>query len=175
MKRLILITFFVLTIPTLTFSQRFFDLTDTTFEVGQIYRTDLTFGLSNPIILKSIPKLDSIVDFLTLNPTISIEIGVNTDYHDDEFFNDTLSTYRAKGIYNFLVSRSIDKNRITFKGYGERNPVTVTSEINRKFPFLKLGQTLTETYIKSLQNKEYQEIANTINRRVEIKIIKTWL
>ena len=175
MKRNLIITFFILTIPIVTFSQKFFSLADTNFEVGQIYRTDFTFGLSYPIIFNSYPKLDSIIDFLTRNPTISVEIGVNTDFRGNDIFNDTLSTFRAESIYRHLVSRSIDKNRITFKGYGERNPVIVTSDLHEKYPFLTIGQILTETYIKSLQNIEYQEIANEINRRVELKIIKTWL
>jgi hypothetical protein len=45
-----------------------------------------------------------------------------------------------------------------------------TEEIHQQFPFLKLGEKLTEAYIYSLKDKNEQEIAHRLNRRTVLKI-----
>ncbi|MBK9733528.1 MAG: OmpA family protein, partial [Saprospiraceae bacterium] len=37
---------------------------------------------------------------------------------------DQLSTARAKKVAEFLYNRGISKSRVTFKGYGKREPLT---------------------------------------------------
>lgn len=73
--------------------------------------------------------------------------------------------YWAREIKNRLVYLGIDSSRIETKGYGESDPIVVTEEIHLQFPFLKLGEQLTETYIVSLKDNNEQVIAHRLNRR----------
>ena len=58
------------------------------------------------------------------------------------------------------------------KGYGEQQPKTVTNFTLKSAPFLKVGDVLTEEFIKNLP-LEQQEICNAINRRTEFKVLRT--
>lgn len=168
------VSIFVLSLTqnAVTFAQKSFKLTDTTFEVGDLYRADLIFDLSFPIHKSSFPTLDSIAGFLFQNPEISIEIGTNTDFRAGNRTSDTITDYRAHKLWEYFISKGVDSTRITYKGYGADNPIVVDEEIHKSHSFLQIGQPLTETYIKSLSTKEEQEAANILNGRTEIRIIK---
>lgn len=64
-------------------------------------------------------ELEKIVEVLTQNPTIKIEIGSHTDSRQSKAYNQALSQRRAKSTLDYLVKRGINKNRLTAKGYGE--------------------------------------------------------
>lgn len=64
-------------------------------------------------------ELEKIVEVLTQNPTIKIEIGSHTDSRQTKQYNQELSQRRAKSTLEYLVKRGINKNRLTAKGYGE--------------------------------------------------------
>ena len=64
-------------------------------------------------------ELEKIVEVLTQNPTIKIEIGSHTDSRQSKAYNQSLSQRRAKSTLDYLVQRGINKNRLTAKGYGE--------------------------------------------------------
>lgn len=64
-------------------------------------------------------ELEKIVEVLTQNPTIKIEIGSHTDSRQSKAYNQALSQRRAKSTLDYLVQRGINKNRLTAKGYGE--------------------------------------------------------
>jgi len=49
----------------------------------------------------------------------------------------------------------------------------VDEAIAQDAPFLRIGATLTEQYINSLNNDEQREIAHQINRRTEFKVLRT--
>ena len=171
-----LITFFVffLTLQINCNGQSFFNYTDTVFEVGQIRRIEVTYQLSGGCgpRIESLPILDSIYNFLEMNKNLKIEIGVHTDCRSDSMFNVEISNMRARKVEGYLIEKGIDTNRMEYKGYGENDPKTVDSEINRMYPFLTIGQKLTEEFIKKLDTVEKQEIAHMLNRRTEIKIIE---
>jgi len=80
------------------------------------------------------------------------------------------STKWARDIKYRLEDAGIDSSRIETNGYGEGDPIVVTQEIHKQYPFLKVGEQLTETYIYSLKDKEEREIAHRLNRRTEFKI-----
>ncbi len=81
---------------------------------------------SNKFDLKqeSIAELEKIIDFLEVNPKIHIEISGHTDDIGNDQSNMILSQNRSKAVYEYLISHDIDKNRLTFKGYGEIKPVS---------------------------------------------------
>jgi outer membrane protein OmpA-like peptidoglycan-associated protein/tetratricopeptide (TPR) repeat protein len=64
-------------------------------------------------------ELDKIVDLMKANPEIVIELGSHTDARGSNQSNLTLSQNRAKAAANYVISKGIDKARISGKGYGE--------------------------------------------------------
>jgi peptidoglycan-associated lipoprotein len=64
-------------------------------------------------------NLDSLVMFLNDNPKITIELSSHTDARGKDDFNMKLSQQRAQAAVDYIVSKGIDKSRITAKGYGE--------------------------------------------------------
>jgi outer membrane protein OmpA-like peptidoglycan-associated protein len=173
MTRLITYLAILLTLQINCNGQSFFNLTDSVFEVGQIKKIQIVYELSggcHPTI-KSLPILDSIVDFLKMNKNLKIEIGTHTDYRADSTLNEYLSKLRAKRVKEYFIKKGIEITRLEHKGYGEYYPIVVDKKINEKYTFLPIGQELTENYIKKLDSVEKQEIANMLNRRTEIKII----
>lgn len=63
------------------------------------------------------------------NPKLKIEIQGHICCQIDTDIND-ISTARAKAIYNFLIRNKIDRNRMTYKGYGTTKPVHKIPEKN---------------------------------------------
>lgn len=116
--------------------------------------------------------LQELVQVLKDNPNITIELSSHTDYVGDNQFNKILSEKRAQSVVDYLIKHGIEKERLTAVGYGEEQPVVVDENLVQKYPFLQLGQPLTESYILTL-TPEQQEIANQINRRTEFKVLKT--
>lgn len=64
-------------------------------------------------------ELEKIVEVLTQNPSIKIEIGSHTDSRQSKGYNQALSQRRANSTLDYLVKRGINPNRLTAKGYGE--------------------------------------------------------
>jgi outer membrane protein OmpA-like peptidoglycan-associated protein len=72
---------------------------------------------------ESMAELDKLVEFLTRNPRINIEIGGHTDNVGSDAHNLELSQQRADAVFNYLISHSVAKQRLTSKGYGETIPI----------------------------------------------------
>lgn len=72
---------------------------------------------------ESYVELDQLVDYLNRNATLHIEIGGHTDNTGTEQRNKTLSEERAQSVYKYLISKDINADRLTFKGYGSSQPV----------------------------------------------------
>ena len=116
--------------------------------------------------------LDTLVQILTMNPTITIELMSHTDYVGSDQFNFDLSQKRAQSVVDYLIEKGINPARLVAKGYGETWPKTVTRELAKKYDFLKRGDELTEAFINKL-TPEQQEIAKAINRRTEFRVLST--
>jgi len=71
----------------------------------------------------SILELDILIDFLSQNATVSIEIQGHTDNVGDAKLNEKLSLNRATSVYNYLVAKGISATRLTFKGFGATKPI----------------------------------------------------
>ena len=56
-------------------------------------------------------------------PRLVIEIKAHTDTRGSEEYNLKLSDDRARATMQYVVSKGIDKNRISGKGYGETQPL----------------------------------------------------
>jgi peptidoglycan-associated lipoprotein len=106
-------------------------LTDTTYRVTvKLDNLELnkTFVLENiyydldkyNIRSDAAVELDKLVQILKDNPTLNIELASHTDARATDAYNMNLSQQRAQSAVNYLISRGIDADRLTAKGYGER-------------------------------------------------------
>lgn len=99
------------------------------------------------------PMLDELLEAMNSYPTLVIRIEGHiccTEYAGDGMDNETginnLSAARAKAIQDHLIANGIAAERVSYKGFGHSAPI---------FPF-----------------PEKTEEERTMNRRVEIKIIR---
>lgn len=76
--------------------------------------------------------LDALVAIMNDNPEMEIELGSHTDNIGTDLYNKDLSERRAKSCVDYLVSKNIPQNRMTFKGYGESFPVASNQFKNGK-------------------------------------------
>jgi outer membrane protein OmpA-like peptidoglycan-associated protein/tetratricopeptide (TPR) repeat protein len=67
-------------------------------------------------------ELQKLVNFLTTNPRLKIQLSGHTDDVGDDKSNMILSNNRAKSVYDYLITNGISKDRLTYKGYGETRP-----------------------------------------------------
>jgi outer membrane protein OmpA-like peptidoglycan-associated protein len=72
---------------------------------------------------ESFAELNTLVELLTNNPDLRVEIGGHTDNVGSEKYNLSLSENRAKSVRDYLVSEGVELKRLTFKGYGFSEPV----------------------------------------------------
>jgi peptidoglycan-associated lipoprotein len=75
----------------------------------------------------AVTELDKLVKILNDYPTIWIELGSHTDSRGSDQYNMTLSQRRADAAVKYIIDKSINKNRITAKGYGETRLVNECS------------------------------------------------
>jgi outer membrane protein OmpA-like peptidoglycan-associated protein len=95
-------------------------------------------------------ELEKIVEVLTQNPSVKIEIGSHTDSRQSKQYNQALSQRRAKSTMDYLVKRGIAKSRLTAKGYGESQLVNQCADgvkcseadhqLNRRSTFVIVGE-----------------------------------
>lgn len=80
---------------------------------------------SNKYDLKpaSITELQKLIDFLKENEKAEIQISGYTDDVGDDQSNLILSQNRSKAVYQYLIEHNIKANRLSYKGYGETQPV----------------------------------------------------
>ncbi len=140
------------------------EMTDTTFqiiitmdrpeigkEISKLYEINsIYYDLDKADIrADAAEELDKIVQFLTDNPPMNLELGAHTDARASTGYNLKLSQRRAESAVNYIIRRGIAKDRIKPKGYGE-------------------GQLINECS----DGVECPEEMHQQNRRTEFKIIK---
>lgn len=104
-------------------------------EIGNKVVLNNIFFDTNKFDLKpeSIAELQKLVEFLTVNPTVHIEISGHTDNVGNDQLNQTLSENRSKAVYEYLIASQVTPARLVFKGYGKTQPIAPnTSEDGRK-------------------------------------------
>jgi len=122
---------------------------------------------------EALVSLDKLIETLTDNPTITIELMSHTDVRGSNEDNIELSQKRAQSVVDYLIERGIDTERLSARGYGEDMPKVVTKRIDDSSEFLSEGTELTESYINSLLSVEDQEVAHQLNRRTEFRVLRT--
>lgn len=76
------------------------------------------------ILSSSFNELDKLVSYLQSHKTITIELTGHTDNIGKEEDNQKLSEARAKAVEDYLISKGIPKERISYKGFGSTKPIT---------------------------------------------------
>ncbi|HWB28155.1 MAG TPA: OmpA family protein [Chitinophagaceae bacterium] len=75
----------------------------------------------------SLTELDKLLELMTDNPTVHVQISGYTDNIGNDADNLTLSTNRAKAVAEYLMSKGIGADRLTWKGYGAAKPIADNS------------------------------------------------
>ena len=118
------------------------DIYLTPLEVGEnIPLNNVFFVRSEPVLLPtSYPELDTLANMLLMNKSIEIELSGHTDNQGSPEKNVKLSEQRVETVKKYLVSKGVDDNRITGKGYGGSKPIAsntteATRKLNRRVEF----------------------------------------
>ncbi len=104
-------------------------------EIGKkVLLNNVYFEQSSFILQKeSFIELDKLAAMLSQNPSSKIQIAGHTDNIGDSRLNQALSENRAKVILNYLLSKGIDEERLSYKGFGGTQPIVENNtEENRK-------------------------------------------
>ena len=189
MKKLLIILF-ISSLSSILFGQsdtaKYYALSDSTLWVDKTFIIDnILFELSGPPdgLVHNPESLDSIVSFLIKNPKLIIEIDCHTDNITIPFTNDTLSYWRANSVRAILIDKGISSERLFAVGYGSRRPRIIykktTFTLNNNHytnclnPITFLQNTvLDENFINSIHDYCTKKAAHSLNRRIEMKIIK---
>lgn len=123
--------------------QQNYDLFNVPLQVGAVAQVNNIYFVADAAFLQipSYPELDKVVLFLARNKTLKVEIGGHTNGLCDDYFCQKLSTSRAKTCVDYLISKGISADRLSYKGYGK-----------------------TQLLLPN-------EPSNPLNQRVEIKIL----
>lgn len=100
------------------------------------------------------PSLDSIAVFLNRQDNIRIEIGVHGSTRNKASDCSRLTQGRAKTIYDYLITKGVNPQKMVPKGYGQNKLL------------------YSDAQIKKTQNKALVEMMNSKNRRVEFIILR---
>ena len=88
----------------------------------------------------SYPELKRIIEFMTNNPGVEIEISGHTDSVGSSSYNERLSNRRAKAVFDYMVENGIESSRVVSRGFGESKPIATNDtsegrEQNRRVEF----------------------------------------
>jgi outer membrane protein OmpA-like peptidoglycan-associated protein len=100
-----------------------------TISLGQTIRVDNLYfeADSSAMSPSSFAVLEEIYEFLSQHNNVVIEVGGHTNSLPADDYCDKLSTARAQHIAEYLYNKGISQNRVSFKGYGKRNPVATNA------------------------------------------------
>lgn len=116
-------------------------------EVGTVVKLKgVLFKQSTAVLVEeSYAVLDDMVEFLVANPKVRIELAGHTDNRGEAKLNLKLSQDRVNLVKKYLISKGIDDNRVTGRGYGGTKPIVKNDSeesrrLNRRVEFVILGK-----------------------------------
>lgn len=104
--------------------------------IGDVYLCpEIRYALTPYPLFQNNENMDSIkliAEFIEKHPNHIFEIAAHTDSRGTDSSNLKLSENRAKNTYNTLVEKfDIDPDRLSYKGYGESQPIIHLDTINK--------------------------------------------
>ena len=102
-----------------------------TIELGQTIRLDQLFFEADSATIQpsSFAMLEEIFEFLKTHDKVIIEIGGHTNSLPEDAYCDKLSTDRARNVALYLYEKGIPQSRISYKGYGKRQPIATNQTV----------------------------------------------
>jgi outer membrane protein OmpA-like peptidoglycan-associated protein len=96
------------------------------------------------LLAESLTELYNLSQLLIKNPRLRIEIQGHTDNIGNDEQNEKLSLDRAKSVYDYLIRQKIGLERLSYKGYGKRQPIAANDtersrQQNRRTSFVVTG------------------------------------
>ncbi|MEI7735284.1 MAG: OmpA family protein [Ferruginibacter sp.] len=82
---------------------------------------------SDKIEAKSLTALDAVITILKENPEVKLKIAAHSDNKGSFERNIYWSQQRAKAVADYFIMKGITSNRISFKGYGDTQPIADNS------------------------------------------------
>ena len=105
-------------------------------------------------------ELGNLVNILTENPSITIQVNSHTDARGSDSYNQRLSDERGKSVVTFLIHQGIANDRLFSKGFGESALVVKNAktdeehQLNRRTTFEILGTAYNAEIINEGLEKE---------------------
>jgi outer membrane protein OmpA-like peptidoglycan-associated protein len=99
------------------------------------------------ILPESALELDRLVSLMKENPAMKVELGSHTDVRGSGPYNIKLSQKRAQSAVDYIVSKGIDKMRITGTGYGKTQLINIDKPGKKLTPAQHRENRRTEIYI----------------------------
>ena len=84
---------------------------------------------------ESSQEINKLVQLLSENTGLKIQINGHTDDIGSEEDNLILSEKRAAAVYDYLIQNGIDAQRLQYKGFGETKPISENRAENRRTSF----------------------------------------
>ncbi|MDD4149278.1 MAG: OmpA family protein [Bacteroidales bacterium] len=89
---------------------------------------------------ESSAELDRVINILTKQPKLKIEISGHTDNKGGLTYNKELSTARAKTVVEYLIEKGMAEDRLTYVGYAFEKPIATNDtddgrQLNRRVEF----------------------------------------
>ncbi|KAB7531437.1 OmpA family protein [Flagellimonas olearia] len=83
---------------------------------------------------KAKQSLQDVFEYLKKHPNLKVSISGHTDDLGSDSYNDVLSKERASSVAKYLLGLGLEKNRISYKGYGDKVPLdtTLTDQARRR-------------------------------------------
>ena len=108
----------------------------------QVIMKNIFFNTNEYTLLpSSLSEIETLTNLLNSNKNIHIEIQGHTDNTGSNTTNQKLSIDRAKAVYDRLISNGVATERLSYKGYGQTQPVAANDseehrKLNRRTSFL---------------------------------------
>lgn len=142
-------------------------------KAGEIKLKNIYYDYNDSALrAESFPELDKLVKLLNENPGLNIQLNSHTDSRGNDKSNQKLSRGRANSVVKYLIEKGILAERLTYKGYGETSPSTLTNdETLLDGKIVPKGAILTETFINTYKsNKDNFEYLHQLNRRTTFQV-----
>ncbi|MCU4176360.1 OmpA family protein [Carboxylicivirga sp. N1Y90] len=117
-------------------------------------------------------ELDRLAAILDINQSIVLEIAAHASDEGDDTEAIVLSQQRAEQVMEYLLSKGVKTERLSARGYGNSQPITVTKRMARKNDFLQEGTVLNDNMIRRIRGNSNKRKAHELNRRIEFKVKK---
>lgn len=115
--------------------------------------------------------LNLLLDLLEDYPKMTIELQSHTDREGDADYNKDLSQRRVEKMKKWLEQNGIEPDRMLATGWGEAIPAVISKRESARYPYLRERFPLTQMFIGSLITEDQRAVADSLNRRTEVRII----